>query len=214
MSAGTARNLPFYPKQQLTSLTLTDSSRGMLFFARDKAARRPMGVPVAVHQCDARRLAAHPGMGFVDAAGAQAVHAQGGTAAGPGVDSRREAAAAVPPPAEPAGARAADAKARAAPAGAAAGPQAALPSAGTDPRVGVAGRPVEVAVEVAAVPREGEEAGALVPALRVFEPGTFTTVVDTFGLCSHSDPVGTLRVRPRLWPLTACNSSTMPSVLP
>lgn len=191
MSAGTARNLPFYPKRQLTSLTLTDSSRGMLFFARNKAARRPMGVPVAVHQCDARHLAVNPGIGLGDAAGAQAAAAQDGAAAGPGVDSRREAAAAAPQPAERASVRAAGAGGRATPA-AAAGPQAAAPSAGTGPGVGAAEWPA--AVEVAAVPREGVNAGALVPALRVFEPGTFSTVVDTFGLCSHSDPVGTLRV--------------------
>ena len=205
MSAGTARNLPFYPKRQLTSLTLTDSSRGMLFFARDKAARRPMGVPVAVHQCDARRLAASPGMGLGDAAGEQATAAGGSAAAGPGVDTKREAAPAAPQPAELASARAAGAGGRAAPA-AGAGPQAAAPSAGTHPSAGLAERPA--ALEVAAVPREGEHAGALVPALRVFEPGTFSTVVDTFGLCSHNDPVGTLRVSPR--PKTL--DRTMPSV--
>ena len=196
MSAGTARNLPFYPKRQLTSLTLTDSSRGMLFFARDKAAQRPMGVPVAVHQCDARHLAASPSIGLGDAAGpgAQAAAARGGAVAGSDMDSRREPAAAAPQPAEPASARGAGAGGRAAPAAAAA-PQAAATSAGMDPRAGLAERPA--AVEVAAVPREGEHVCALVPALRVFEPGTFTTVVDTFGLCSHSDPVGTLRVGPR-----------------
>ncbi|KAK9825459.1 hypothetical protein WJX81_004780 [Elliptochloris bilobata] len=94
VSAGTGRNLPFYAPRQLTSLTLTDSSRGMLFHARKKAAAKPLGA----------------------------------------------------------------------------------------------------AVRVAAPPRgDASGAGALVPALRVYEPATFSTVVDTFGLCSHADPVATLR---------------------
>ena len=194
VSAGTARNLPFYAPRQLTSLTLTDSSRGMLFFARKKAAKQPQGVPVAVHQSDARCLVANPCIGLGDAAQTAATV---DASAGAEVDNKRKPAAAAPQLAGPATARAStwfgD---RAAPA-AAAGPQAATPSASTDPSAGVTERPA--VVEVAAPPREGMNAGALVPALRVFEPGTFSTVVDTFGLCSHSDPVGTLRVGPPMF---------------
>jgi SAM-dependent methyltransferase len=58
VSAGTGRNLPFYTRKQLTSLTLTDSSKGMLFHTRAKAAAAPPGVPTAVHLSDAARLAA------------------------------------------------------------------------------------------------------------------------------------------------------------
>ena len=61
VSAGTGRNLPFYTPKQLSSLTLTDSSKSMLFFAREKAAARKKlteAVPLAVHLSDAGRLAA------------------------------------------------------------------------------------------------------------------------------------------------------------
>jgi len=78
VSAGTGRNLPFYARQQLTSLTLTDSSRGMLFHARAKAAAAPPGVPTAVHLSDAARLAARDGGAGRAAAGEAA--AQSGAA--------------------------------------------------------------------------------------------------------------------------------------
>ena len=40
ISAGTGRNLPYYRWDKLTSLTVTDSSRFMLFHARQKVAAR------------------------------------------------------------------------------------------------------------------------------------------------------------------------------
>ncbi len=78
VSAGTGRNLPFYARQQLTSLTLTDSSKAMLFHARAKAAAAPPGVPTAVHLSDAARLAARDGGAGRGAAGEAA--AQSGAA--------------------------------------------------------------------------------------------------------------------------------------
>ena len=50
--------------------------------------------------------------------------------------------------------------------------------------------------QVALPPRAGEPSSSpYASALRVFRPASFATVVDTFGLCSHDDPVATLRVR-------------------
>jgi len=60
-----------------------------------------------------------------------------------------------------------------------------------------AGVLVPAAAQVAAPPRDGEPAESPFTAgLRAFPPASFTTVVDTFGLCSHADPVATLRARP------------------
>lgn len=53
--------------------------------------------------------------------------------------------------------------------------------------------------QVVLPPRAGEPSSSpYASALRVFRPASFTTVVDTFGLCSHDDPVATLRVRASL----------------
>jgi len=60
-----------------------------------------------------------------------------------------------------------------------------------------AGARAPAAAQVAAPPREGEPAESPFTAgVRAFPPASFTTVVDTFGLCSHADPVATLRARP------------------
>ena len=60
VSAGTGRNLPYYRYDQLTSLTLTDTSKYMLWHAnqkfRDKYMAKAGSLPVSFHLTDAQRL--------------------------------------------------------------------------------------------------------------------------------------------------------------
>lgn len=63
VSAGTGRNLAYYPLARLRSLTLTDTSRGMLVNAADKwaalaAKRGDQAPPVRFELADAQRLTA------------------------------------------------------------------------------------------------------------------------------------------------------------
>lgn len=66
----------------------------------------------------------------------------------------------------------------------------------------------EAAVEVSANEGEGLEneqqpgggAGRREEGVRKLEPGSYDTVVDTFGLCSHADPVGALKASPASHP--------------
>ena len=62
MSAGTGRNLPYYKYAQLNSLTLSDSSKHMLWHAndkfREKYASRAASLPVSFFLSDAQQLVA------------------------------------------------------------------------------------------------------------------------------------------------------------
>ena len=62
MSAGTGRNLPYYKYDQLNSLTLTDSSKYMLWHAnkkyQEKYASKAAALPVSFLLSDAQQLTA------------------------------------------------------------------------------------------------------------------------------------------------------------
>ena len=62
MSAGTGRNLPYYKYDQLDSLTLTDSSKYMLWHAnkkfQEKYASKAAALPVSFFLSDAQQLTA------------------------------------------------------------------------------------------------------------------------------------------------------------
>ena len=62
VSAGTGRNLPYYRYDQLSSLTLTDSSKHMLWHANKKfqeiSAPRAASLPVSFFLSDAQQLIA------------------------------------------------------------------------------------------------------------------------------------------------------------
>ncbi len=62
VSAGTGRNLPYYKYAQLNSLTLSDSSKYMLWHANDKFqekyASRAASLPVSFFLSDAQQLVA------------------------------------------------------------------------------------------------------------------------------------------------------------
>ena len=131
VSAGTGRNLPYYPLSRLSSLTLTDASPCMLAAAYDK------------HRAQQRRRAADPATPPVRFLLADAQH----MLAAPSSSSGSEGAAAAAAPGEPVG---------------------------------------------------GGGGGFVRPELQRaqrFAPASFDTVVDTFGLCSHEDPVRVLQVR-------------------
>jgi methyltransferase OMS1 len=55
VSAGTARNIPYYKSSQIKSLTLTDSSDKMMEIAR---AKNNLAIPVHFHTVDAHSLPA------------------------------------------------------------------------------------------------------------------------------------------------------------
>ena len=67
VSAGTGRNLPYYPLGRMRSLTLTDTSRPMLVNAADKYAAMvekgdaPAATPVRFELADAQQLVAKAG---------------------------------------------------------------------------------------------------------------------------------------------------------
>lgn len=65
VSAGTGRNLPYYPLARMRSLTLTDTSRHMLVNAADKFAELTQGqaapLPVRFELADAQQLVERPG---------------------------------------------------------------------------------------------------------------------------------------------------------
>ena len=62
VSAGTGRNLPYYKYAQLDSLTLSDSSKYMLWHAnnkfQEKYASRAASLPVSFFLSDATQLVA------------------------------------------------------------------------------------------------------------------------------------------------------------
>jgi methyltransferase OMS1 len=144
VSAGTGRNLPYYPWKQLSSLTLTDPSRYMLWHAaqkfRDQQAAKAGALPVRFFLTDAQELACSSSTGC---------EAESGAGEQPGSAGSEEAGQSPPP-------------------------------------------------EVSAV---------FAARAHAFPERSFDSVVDTFGLCSHADPVAVLKVR-AAWPsLVAC---TMP----
>ncbi len=133
VSAGTGRNLPYYKYEQLKSLTLTDSSKYMLWHAsqkyRDKqAAAKKSSLPVSFFLSDAENL------------------------------SNPRPAAAMPR-------RALDS-----------------PRQPSD---------VEAPAESG---QQSEVSGVFATRTHAYPANTFDTVVDTFGLCSHRDPVQALKV--------------------
>lgn len=76
VSAGTGRNLPYYPLGRMRSLTLTDTSRPMLINAADKYAAMldkgdgPAATPVRFELADAQQLVARAGAGEPSSSGA------------------------------------------------------------------------------------------------------------------------------------------------
>lgn len=137
ISAGTGRNIPYYRYDQLKSLTLTDSSKYMLWHAsqkyRDRQAAKGSSLPVSFFLSNAENL------------------------------SNPEHAAAVP--------------------------TSALISPRQPPDVGT---PAET-------PQSGQQSevsGVFATRTYAYPENSFDTVVDTFGLCSHGNPVQALKVIP------------------
>ena len=145
MSAGTGRNFPYYRLKQLSSLTLTDTSRYMLWHAsqkwRDKQAAKAVQLPVSFFLSDAQHLAPAP----------DHPHAGGETAAQQHSPQRRM--------------------------------QIQENAQQHAEEQGKEAEPVPAPVSSIFTSRTGG-----------FAEGSFDSVVDTFGLCSHSDPVAVLRV--------------------
>jgi methyltransferase OMS1 len=145
VSAGTGRNLPYYRYNQLTSLTLTDTSKYMLWHAsqkfREKWLRKAQLLPVSFYLTDAQKLSPPP-VTAATAPGAAAAQQQTQKHAAPDAMSGGGGGASIDP-----------------------GP-----------------------AQVSSV-FSSRTSG--------FQDGCFDTVVDTFGLCSHGDPVKVLRVRLR-----------------
>lgn len=75
VSAGTGRNLPYYPLGRMRSLTLTDTSRPMLVNAADKYAAMldkgdaPAATPVRFELADAQQLVVRAGAGEPSSSG-------------------------------------------------------------------------------------------------------------------------------------------------
>ncbi|BDA41943.1 probable ubiquinone/menaquinone biosynthesis C-methyltransferase Ub at C-terminar half [Coccomyxa sp. Obi] len=139
VSAGTGRNLPYYRYDQLKSLTLTDSSKYMLWHAsqkyRDRQAAKGSSLPVCFFLSNAENL------------------------------SDPQPAAAVPR------------------------------SASDSPR-----QPPDVGPPAEA-PQSGQQSqvsGVFATRTHAYPENSFDTVVDTFGLCSHGDPVQALKEMGRL----------------
>lgn len=173
VSAGTGRNLQYYPLSRLRSLTVTDTSRGMLVNAADKwaalaAKQGDHAPPVRFELADAQHLTAQ-----------HARHDSGdnGSAAEPSSGSSSGSSSS----------RAAEASRS----GSSSGRVAEASSSGSGE-----------AAEAPGTPRQDAEAAPasapLRPQLREqrsFAPASFDVVVDTFGLCSQEDPVTALKVR-------------------
>ena len=141
VSAGTGRNLPYYNHKQLSSLTLTDSSKYMLWHAaekhRDRQAAKAGSLPVRFFLSDAQQLACQQQPGAASAAQHPTSQADG--------------------PAQQEQQRGDD------------GEAAATSEA----------QPVSTIFETRT---------------QAFPERSFDSVVDTFGLCSHGDPVAVLKV--------------------
>ncbi|KAA6425558.1 hypothetical protein WJX79_010598 [Trebouxia sp. C0005] len=60
VSAGTGRNLLYYNNQQVHSVTMTDTSKNMLWHARQKHDRRSSTLPVKFCLADAQRMVSDP----------------------------------------------------------------------------------------------------------------------------------------------------------
>jgi len=60
VSAGTGRNLSYYNNQQVNSVTMTDTSKNMLWHARQKHDRRSSTLPVKFCLADAQRMVSDP----------------------------------------------------------------------------------------------------------------------------------------------------------
>ena len=135
VSAGTGRNLPYYRYDQLKSLTLTDSSKYMLWHAsqkfRDRQAAKSSSLPVSFFLSDAEKLASPQAAAALPTSEAQAARHQFGP----------------------------DAK------GSESGGQ------------------------------QSQVSGVFATRTHAYAEDSFDTVVDTFGLCSHGDPVQVLKVR-------------------
>lgn len=116
VSAGTGRNLPYYSKAA-TSITMTDTSKNMLWHARQKHDKYSVHLPVTFCLADAQSML-----------------------------SQRK----------------------------------------TD-----AGVPEEACLHSSKVQ---QPESSYQDKLQTFGPAQFDTVIDTFGLCSHADPVAALRV--------------------
>ena len=146
MSAGTGRNFPYYRLKQLSSLTLTDTSKYMLWHAsqkwRDRQAAKAVPLPVSFFLSDAQQLAAAP-------------------------DQQH------------------------------AGDKLAVQQLSPQRRMQLqesAGQHAEEQQGEEAVPVPAPVSSIFTSRTGGFAEGSFDSVVDTFGLCSHSDPVGVLRV--------------------
>ena len=60
VSAGTGRNLSYYNRQQVNSVTMTDTSKNMLWHARQKHDRHSSTLPVKFCLADAQRMVSGP----------------------------------------------------------------------------------------------------------------------------------------------------------
>ncbi len=60
VSAGTGRNLSYYNSQQVNSVTMTDTSKNMLWHARQKHDRHSSTLPVKFCLADAQRMVSGP----------------------------------------------------------------------------------------------------------------------------------------------------------
>lgn len=97
ISAGTGRNLGYYKWGQLNSLTVTDTSRHMLFYARQKLVARQPDVPVCFCEADAQHLCL-PSAADEGSKGNTGSSAQtSGGHASPGIAAPHDAAARSPP---------------------------------------------------------------------------------------------------------------------
>jgi methyltransferase OMS1 len=132
VSAGTGRNLPYYRYDKLNSLTVTDSSKYMLWHAsqkyRDRQAAKNSSLPVSFFLSDAEKLASP------------------------------QPAAAVPTS------------------------EATRNQSGADAKESESGQQSQVS-------------GVFATRTHAYAENSFDTVVDTFGLCSHGNPVHVLKVR-------------------